>query len=72
MEPIRRCKWCIARIGESRYFILGEWQTVPDERHFFGDAQFTDGICKSCFDRQMAELKEQSPQIKPQERQSAP
>lgn len=41
---IRRCKWCITRIGNATYFLNEEWKTVFSVPHFFGDAKFTDGI----------------------------
>lgn len=42
---IRRCRWCLWRIGTERYQMGSEWITlslVPEHR-------VTDGICEECF-----------------------
>ena len=53
---IRRCRWCRERTGQPRYFFRGEWIYVPHQKHLFGDAQFTDGICPECFAHETAKF----------------
>ena len=58
---IRRCKWCIARIGAARHFIDDEWQQVfPVAK--IDNAEFTDGICPEC----ATKMKEEIQAIKPE------
>lgn len=49
---IRRCKWCVGRIGRPSYYLDGQWR--PAENLPEGD--FTDGICPDCFARQTRRL----------------
>ena len=52
---IRRCKWCIARIGQARLFLNDEWQVAVPRQ---GES-ITDGICPECFaaeSRKIAEM----------------
>jgi len=46
---VRRCLWCRARSGRERYFLSGEWTSIFSPYHFFGDVNFTDGLCPECF-----------------------
>ena len=55
--PVRRCKWCIARTGAATYFEDGDWIHEPNPIHYFGTAEFTDGICPDCLAGEMAKIK---------------
>ena len=55
---IRRCKWCVARIGAARHFIDGEWQQVFSIHHLAGDVTFTDGICPECLAAERKKIRE--------------
>ena len=55
--PARRCKWCIARTGAATYFDGQEWIHLASPAHYFGPAQFTDGICPACLAVEMANIK---------------
>lgn len=57
-EPIARCKWCIERLGRERYRVDGVWEGIFSPAHFFGDAEFTDGICPECLALKKAEARE--------------
>ena len=54
---IRRCKWCIDRIGSARLFLEDEWRiAVPRQ----GEA-ITDGICPDCFAAETAKIEAMPP-----------
>jgi hypothetical protein len=50
---IRRCKWCVSRIGQPRYVVYGNWTTVESVDDSF---DFTDGICPDCHAKLMHDL----------------
>jgi hypothetical protein len=58
VKPVRRCKWCIKRTGAATYWHDGEWVHLPNPIHFFGTAEFTDGICETCMDIELARISE--------------
>lgn len=63
MSKTRRCRWCELRIGESRYFLDGQWTTVPAWHVWPSDVSFTDGICAQCFETEVSKLKAVAPGV---------
>lgn len=72
---VRRCKWCILRIGSPRYVIGGDWkvshvktaavfaQSWPVLGRFIPEqGPFTDGICPDCFAKEMAKVIKSMPE----------
>ena len=53
---VRRCKWCIKRTGAATYWHDGDWIHLPNPIHFFGSANFTDGVCEACANAELAKI----------------
>lgn len=59
-QQVKRCKWCIIKVGHERYEVGTEW--LP---HFFtanlhAEIIFTDGICSDCSALWRNELRDRS------------
>jgi len=54
---VRRCKWCLSRIGQCSYALRSDNCWFPASSFLLNDdSQFTDGICPDCFDFAISQI----------------